>query len=104
RMNPLRKKDVALLDSISNHEGVQLMSPKLRDFLRGQDVPETEFLPVAILDHKGRVASKDFSILNCLRVVDCVDQEKSDFRWNGLDPPQMVVSEMVLNPDSLGDA
>ena len=104
RMDPERPKDVTLLDSISNLEKVLLASPKLREFLRAQSLPEAEFLPVTILDHKGRVASKDYSIVNCLRVVDCVDQQRSVFRWDGLDEPSMIVSVMALSAATLGDA
>jgi hypothetical protein len=103
KMSPKHPKDVTLLDHISNLENVLLISPKFRDVLRSQGLKELEFLPVKILDHKGRVASKEYSILNCLRVVDCVDQKKSDFSWDELDEPSMDIDKMVLNPNALGE-
>ena len=104
KMSADHKKDVALLDHISNTEGVLLLSPKFCEYLRSQDLKDVEFLPVKILDHKGRVGSKDYSILNCNRVVDCVDQKKSKFSWDELDEPSMNVSKLVFNPNALGEA
>ena len=102
-MNPERPRDVALIDYIYNLEGFLLASPRLATFLRDQALPEVEFLPVAILDHKGRAASKEYAIVNCHRVIDCVDQRSSDFKWDGLQDPSMVVKRMALSADALGE-
>ena len=95
RMSPERPKDVALVDHIDNNESALLVSPRFSDFLRAQDLPDLEFLPVRMLDHKGRIASSDYRVVNCLRVVDCVDQQKSDFRWDGLRRPQWLCDEWL---------
>jgi Immunity protein family (Imm11) len=98
QMNPENTTNVALVDYISNQEGMLLASPRLRDFFRDQALPDLEFLKVAILDHKGRVAADDYSVVNCCRVVDCVDQKSSQFEWDGLDNPSMEMERMVINP------
>ena len=103
RMNPENPTNVALVDSVSNHESMLLASPRLRDFLRDQALPDLEFLKVAILDHKGRVAADDYSVINCCRVVDCVDQKNSQFEWDGLDNPSMEMERMALDPAALGE-
>lgn len=102
-MNPERPKDKALTDYIPNLEGLLVASPKLIAFLRGQSLPDLEFLPITILDHKGRVAAKDYAVVSCCRVVDCVDQQASDFRWDGLQEPSMVMKKLAVKADSLGD-
>jgi hypothetical protein len=102
-MDPERPKDVTLTDYVQNLEGVLLASPRLATFLRDQGLPDLEFLPVSILDHKGRVASPDYAIVQCCRVIDCVDQDKSAFEWDGLEKPTMTVSRMVLASEALGE-
>src|SRR5262245_39086187 len=102
-MNPERPKDVALTDYMPNSEGFVLASPRLATFLRDQKFPDVEFLPVTILDHKKRVASKDYTIFHSYHVVDCVDQKASDFKWDGLENPSMVVKKLVLKQDVLGE-
>jgi hypothetical protein len=104
RMSDDHRKDVALIDNVSNLEDVLLVSPRIRDFLLLQKLPELEFLSVSILDHKGRVASRDYTIAHCCRVVDCVDQDKSDFDWDGLANPSMITREIVLKDELLGEA
>lgn len=48
------------------------------------------------------MASKDYAIVNCHHVVDCVNQERSTFKWDGLDDPSMVVKRIELRADALG--
>jgi hypothetical protein len=104
-MNPERAKDVALSDYIHNLEGLLVASPRMVDFFTEQNLPNLEFLPVSILDHKGRVASDAYKIIHCCNVVDCVDQDQSDFQWDGLSEPSMVVERVVIKEDALdGDA
>lgn len=38
---------------------------------------DVEVLPLAIIDHKGRVAGRDHRIVNPVGVMDCLDQERS---------------------------
>jgi len=102
-MDPERPKDVTLTDYVQNLEGVLVASPRLATFLRDQGLPQLEFLPVSILDHKGRVASAEYAIVHCCRVIDCVDQENSEFEWDGLEKPTMTVSRMVLRSDALDE-
>ena len=102
RMNPERPKDVALVDYVSNLEGLLLASPRLQAFFRTQSIPDLEMLKVTILDHKGRVAADDYAVVHCTRVRDCVDQDKSTFKWDGLDDPSMSMEELVLAQNALG--
>jgi hypothetical protein len=41
---------------------------------------------VQILDHKGRVASADYFLLNPLTTVDCIDTKASGVSWNDINP------------------
>ena len=104
-MNPERPKDVALIDYVHNLEALLVASPRMVEFFEQQKLPDLEFLPVTILDHKGRQASSEYKIIHCCHVVDCVDQEQSEFEWDGLSEPSMVVEKVVLKADALeGDS
>lgn len=102
-MDPAYPKDVKLVDSVINEEDVLLASPRFQEFLRAQELPDLEFLKVAILDHKGRVAADDYAIVQCCRVVDCIDQDKSEFEWDELDNPSMEAETLVFDPSKLTD-
>ena len=45
-------------------------------------VGNVEYLPVQILNHKKKVASKDYFLMNPLSVVDCIDVEASEVEWD----------------------
>ncbi len=102
RMNAERPKDILLVDSPFNIESVLVASPALRDFLQRQELPDLEFLPLQLLDHKGRVASDEYVVVQCCRVIDCIDQSQSVFEWDGLDEPSMEgVEKAVFDPTKL---
>lgn len=44
-------------------------------FMKPQEV--IEFLPLAIINHKGRVASRDYFLVNPVGTLDCLDYKKS---------------------------
>lgn len=89
-MNPERPKDVKLGDQHSNLEGMIVIGSRLSEFVRELRETSVELLPVTILDHKGRVASRDFNILHTVRIVDCLDTAASGAVWNPIDPEAMM--------------
>ena len=86
RMNPEFPKDVQLADNLYNAESMIVVSPALGQAIEQQQPPNIEFLPVTIYNHKGRVASSDYRIVNPLGVVDCIDQNATKVQWNSIDP------------------
>jgi hypothetical protein len=75
-----------LTDNVDNTDSCAVVSAKLAAVLRARPVAKMEYLPVSIIDHKGKVASKDYFILNPLELVDCIDRKKSKFREDDMVP------------------
>jgi hypothetical protein len=42
----------------------------------------TQYLKVKILNHKGRVAADDYTLLHPREVCDCIDLQASEVKWN----------------------
>lgn len=80
------RKDVKLYDQLFNLDRLVVASAAMRSFLERLEVPAVEFLPVAIIDHKGKVASTDYSLVNPYAIFDCIDRTASTLEWNALDP------------------
>lgn len=102
RSSPKAKK---LADNVANLDGLAVVSKPLMEFLEAREPPGTEFLRVSILDHKQKVASDEYYIVNPLSVVDCIDRERSDLSWNEID--KELISgcfELVLLDGSLDGA
>jgi len=89
-MNPERPKDVKLGEQHYNLEGMVVVGPRLSEFVRGLGEAAVQLLPVKILDHKGRVASREFNIVHTAQVVDCLDTAASGAVWNAIDREAMA--------------
>src|SRR4030095_16542397 len=90
------KKNVRLTDSLRNDQDAIVASPRLRDMLVGRLGKKIEVLPVWIKDHKGRIATKDYSFINVLDLQDCVALTES-----GPDYATMDGEEVILGFDKL---
>jgi hypothetical protein len=78
-------RQVKLADSPSNLEGMVVVSAPLKALLESTKPPSVELLRVSIINHKGRVASEEYFIVNPLRVIDCIDKTRSEIKWNAID-------------------
>lgn len=85
RMNKAHPKDDRLADQLANIGSLTLVSANVAEYLRTLNLENVEFLPVAILDHKDRVASDSYFVVNPMSVVDCIDQAASDLLWGSID-------------------
>jgi len=93
--------DIKLADNM-NAGGIGVISQNIKDFLVNEKVNDVEFLPVTILNHKGRIASKDYYILNPLVVCDCIDIDGSYVDWNAIKKDMIDSCEqLVLKEDAV---
>jgi hypothetical protein len=61
-----------------------------------------EFLPVTILDHKGKVAGENYYIINLLGSQPAVDMEKSEYRMGSIDKTQISrIKDFKVSPDAI---
>jgi hypothetical protein len=103
KMNDRFPKDIALADSM-DATGVTVISRKLKDFLVAAAVQNVEFLPLKIINHKGKVAADDYSIVNPVGLVDCIDTKASGAKFNALKKDMMLsCKQLVLKTDQIPD-
>ncbi len=81
-MDKDKPKAIKLGDDVKNASGHHVVSPKLMEFIKSHNPRSVEFLPVTIYNHKGQVASTEYNIMNPLIVLDCIDLEKTEVKWN----------------------
>ncbi len=101
-MSPQYKKDIKLSDNLFGGS-YRVVSGRVKEALTPlAGNSKIEFLPVSILNHKGRTASNDYFIMNPLDVIDCIDLEKAGVVWNAIDPSVISsVKEFVLKEDEI---
>jgi len=85
-MDESHPKQIKLADNITNLDGLAVVSKGLKEFVEFRKPSYTEFLPITIYNHKGRIASKEYFIINPFKIQDCIDLNKSGVRWNAIDP------------------
>ncbi|MFT4538696.1 MAG: hypothetical protein ACI841_001387 [Planctomycetota bacterium] len=101
RMDPEFPKDLELSDNLYGLD-MAVVSMAVKEALEAKQSAGVEFLPVEIMNHKGRSASKDYFILNPLEIVDCIDIDASGIDWNPLNSSKILGCEgLVLKPDSV---
>ena len=97
-MDPNFPKAIKLADCVHNLGRHIVVSKRLKEFIKKTAPPKVEYLPVSIINHKGKIASRDYFILNPVGVEDCIDLDKSDIQWNALDPEKISACfEMVID-------
>jgi hypothetical protein len=94
----------ALYDFQSNTLQLLIVSKRCREVLESGHHDNIEFLPIVVLDHRGKVASNDYFIAHLLGSVDCMDRERSSFEPNPLNPDIFgVCDRLVLQDDKIPD-
>lgn len=78
------KKDTKLVDDVMNGNGIKICSKKLVEFLKSKELKNIEYLPVTILDHKKKVASKDYCIVHPVGLQDAIDLKASVPQYNAI--------------------
>jgi len=103
-MDPNFPKSVQLPDCVMNLTGAIVVSPRLKDVIAASGTAPVEYLPVSIINHKGRPAGPDYFIVNPYPLQDCIDQAASVIEWNAIDPSlisactHLVIDEERIAP------
>lgn len=101
--NPDSPNDLLLIDNVGNTESLFPVSPTLKSFINNKNLPDIEFIPVNILDHRENVAGKYF-LLHPLKSVDCIDKEASNVRVDRLNEEMFNrVRKLVINENNIPD-
>src|SRR4051812_25856762 len=96
-------RNVRLTDHLVNDEDVIIASPRLRDFLVERLGDTIELLSINIEDHKRRLATKDYSIINLLDRQDCLVVEQSMPLYAPIDGKQVLtgVHNLTIDPKKI---
>lgn len=85
---------------IGNSKRMLVVSSPLRALLEQWcKEQEVEYLPVHIYNHRGRLHADDYSIINPLGTIDCIDLERSDVKM--AEGEVVRVNRIVLSPAKL---
>jgi hypothetical protein len=77
---------IKLSDNLRNTFGYWVISRAMKAVLEREAHTEIEFLPISIINHKGRRADGEFFIANPFAIEDCVDRSGSDVDESAMAP------------------
>jgi len=104
-MDPDFPDDTGLTDNLVNTDRLVIVSARLKAFLESQRLPKVEYLPVAILNHEGRPASREYFIVHPIDLSACVDMQRSGVEWSAIDPTSIdTVTSLAIDETSLDPA
>jgi hypothetical protein len=97
RMDDNHPDRIALHEFLDNLDQQLVIHERVRDLLEAEGVRHVEYLPVRVLNHKDREVKARYFIANTYPLVDCIDQDKTRFKWNPLnDQAMMNVENLTL--------
>lgn len=106
RMNDDYPDALELHAFLHNLDSQLVVNEAARDFLDAHGVQDVEYLPVRVINHKGRTVPTAYFVVNLLRHVDCIDQEQTQFVWDSLDDELMdqvanlTIDEARIDPEA----
>lgn len=96
---------IKLSSLLGNVKNFLIVSRDFKEAVEKLCGDKVEYLPFTLYDHRKRVCSKDYFILNPLGTFDCLDFKKSDIVWSDSDPNRIVhIKEHVLDRKKMKDA
>jgi hypothetical protein len=97
-MDPDYPRNTVLTDCLINVNNLIVGSERLKKLLEVERVSGVEFLPVQILDHKGKKISASYWIVSPVAPVDCIDKQKSRLKWSKIDKTRISnISKLVID-------
>lgn len=105
RMSDDHRRNIGLTDNLMHLGTLIVASQRLTDFLRVKAITRVEYLPVTIINHKRRVASRTYSIVHPLDPQDCLDRPRSGCTYSHISPGDITgVKRLVLDPARIDPA
>jgi hypothetical protein len=100
RMDDDFPDDVQLEDVMRTGQRLILASERLKTFLAERAPRNNEFLPVVILNHKGRRVREPYWIVHQIHLQACIDEARSSFDVNDINPELILDIERLVVDDT----
>jgi hypothetical protein len=91
-----------LPDFVSNTCGLLIVHKRVKEVIERVNQGPTEFLALSIYNHKKRLASADYFVVNPLGTHDVLDMSASEIQW--LDGDVVAIDKMMLDAEKVRQA
>ena len=102
RMSDSHKRSIGLTDNLMNLSELAVVSGHMKEFLESRSLKNVEYLPVRVVNHKGREVKDRYFILHPIFPQDCLDVQKSGCSYNKIIHTDIdSVNALVIDPARL---
>lgn len=100
-----RTRGIKLSSLLGNTNYFLVVCTEMKNVIEQTCTNEIEYLPISIVNHKGRVQSQNYWIINPIGTYDCVDRSASDIDYLSTDPQKVIgVTKLVFSSAKLANA
>lgn len=93
-----RPDNTILTDCLHNTDSILVASEKLTDFLRERELAHLEYLPLTVLDHRGKKLKTSYFIVHPVELVECVNAKASGGKPSLMTPGMLMsIRKLVLD-------
>lgn len=92
-MDDRHPHDTLLADNLRNLKRVLIVSERLKAIVVASGALQVEYLPLAVVDHKGRAVGTPYFIVHPTDPVDCLDLTRCGAEWSPID--KTIITEMA---------
>jgi len=102
-MDPVFDKDTITPDNLRGV--VRLVSGRMSEHLRGKNLQNVEYLPVSVLNHRGRPVQPQYEIIHPIHPIDCLDYTACGITYCDPDDEEFIqeMKSFVLDIDKCGN-
>lgn len=98
QMNESFPNNLKIEDFIFNINSVLVVSERVRTIFPEDLNINIEYLPVTIINHKGREIKESYYVLNLTILQECIDLNQSEVKFNRIDPDRIsIVKKLVID-------
>ncbi len=102
QMSSLFPDSRILYDLQSNTMGLLVASQRLQTVFESAGEGKIEFLPIQLMNHRGKIESDQYAIVNVLDVIDCMNHNESIVEYSSLDPEELItIKKLVLDESKI---
>jgi hypothetical protein len=104
RMDKDLPDDIELVESLYGPGTSLFVNNTVRQLFALSEVDNVEYLPLKIINHKGRAVEEPYFIVNILTRVDCIDTAQSQVEWNDINPDAISgVDKLIIDEAPLSE-
>jgi len=105
QMNLNLPYNTILTDNLRNKNMLIVASQRFKEFFEEWQLDKVEYLPVIIIDHKGKPIHENYFIIHPIHPVSCLNIEKCGADWSSLDEDSIdYVDHLVIDESFIDTA